>query len=113
MLISPSTRRSLLSRNKVEVSAIREPRAAKSFRAAADRIVRQESALPSVVSRLLAPSTLARRQIGSAADEWSIRLAALATLGQYDGLTFILDGPAGTRHGYNVGDDPGDDPATS
>ena len=32
------------------MSAIREPRSAKFFRAAGDRIVRQESALPSIVS---------------------------------------------------------------
>src|SRR5204863_10041943 len=95
MLISPSTRRSHFSRNKVEVSAIREPRAAKSFRAAGDRIVRQESALPSVVSRLLSPSVVAvRPRITGHADEWSVRLAALARLGQYDALTFVVDGAA-------------------
>lgn len=68
--------------------------------------------MPSIVSRLLAPSTLARRLLTGQADEWSVRLAALATLGQYDGLTFIADGPAATRHAYNVADDPADDVAT-
>src|SRR5947207_336171 len=105
MLMSPITRRSHLVRNKVEVSAIREPRAAKSFRAAADRIVRQESAMPSVVSRLLTPSVVAvRPEISGDADEWSIRLAALARLGQYDALTFVVDGAA-RRNGYNVVDE--------
>jgi GTP-sensing pleiotropic transcriptional regulator CodY len=111
MLMSPSTRRRHLARNKDEVTAIREPRAAKSFRAAADRIVRQESAMPSVVSRLLTPSVVVRPQIAGDADEWSIRLESLARLGQYDGLTFLADGVA-RREGYNVVDDPVADDAT-
>jgi GTP-sensing pleiotropic transcriptional regulator CodY len=111
MLMSPITRRSHRARNKVEVSAIREPRAAKSFRAAADRIVRQESAMPSVVSRLLTPSVVGRSEIAGDADEWSIRLAALARLGQYDALTFVVDGAA-RRAGHNVVDDPIGDDAT-
>jgi GTP-sensing pleiotropic transcriptional regulator CodY len=111
MLMAPRTRRLPLARNKVEVSAIREPRAAKSFRAAGDRIVRQESAMPSVVSRLLTPSIVARREIASDADEWSVRLAALATLGQYDAVTFIVDG-AERRTGYNIVDDPVAEDAT-
>jgi hypothetical protein len=89
---------------------IREPRAAKSFRAAGDRIVRQESAMPSIVSRLLTPPIVARREIAN--DEWSIRLAALATLGQYDGLTVLLDGTARSRHAYNLAEEPAGDVAT-
>src|SRR5256885_8239451 len=112
MLMSPITQRSHLLRNKVEVSAIREPRAAKSFRAAADRIVRQETAMPSVVSRLLTPAVVVGRpKTTSGADEWSIRLAALAMLGQYDALTFVVDGAA-RRKGHNVVDDPVADDAT-
>src|SRR5207248_9128185 len=106
MLMSPITRRSHRVRNKVEVSAIREPRAAKSFRAAADRIVRQESAMPSVVSRLLTPSVVAvRPKVAGDADEWSVRLAALAKLGKFDALTFAVDGAA-RRNGHNVVEDP-------
>jgi hypothetical protein len=60
---------------------MRDQRAVKSFRAAADRIVRQESAMPSVVSRLLTTPVAAARRIASDADEWPIRLAALAGLG--------------------------------
>src|SRR6266850_8390768 len=111
MLMSPSTRRRHLAFNRVEVSAIREPRAAKSFRAAGDRIVRQESALPSVVSRLLTPSVIARPAVADDGDGWTVRLAALAMLGQYDALTFIVDGAA-RRNGYNVVDDPIADDAT-
>jgi GTP-sensing pleiotropic transcriptional regulator CodY len=110
MLIFPTTRRHISRATKVEVSPIREPRAAKSFRAAGDRIVRQESAMPSVVSRLLTPSIAARPEISGDTDEWSRRLAALAMLGQYDALTFSIDG-ATRQHGYNVVDDPvSDDP---
>jgi GAF domain-containing protein len=96
---------------KFEVSAIREPRAAKSFRAAADRIVRQESAMPSVVSRLLTPSISANPHTVRDGDPWSTRLAALAALGQYDALTFIID-DATPRKTYNVADDPLADDAT-
>ena len=67
--------------------------------------------MPSVVSRLLTPSITARPATAGDADEWSIRLATLATLGQYDALTFIVDGAA-RRRGYNVVDDPVADDAT-
>ena len=93
------------------MSAITEPRAAKSFRAAGDRIVRQESALPSIVSRLLAAPVQARRHIASDGDEWSFRLAALATLGRYDGLAVLVDGAARSRYAYNIADDPTADAA--
>jgi GTP-sensing pleiotropic transcriptional regulator CodY len=94
------------------VSAIKEPRPAKSFRAAGDRIVRQESAMPSVVSRLLTPTVVARREIGTSADDWSLRLTALATLAQYDALTFVVDAPSRDRYAHNVADDPLTDDAT-
>jgi GAF domain-containing protein len=74
--------------------------------------VRQESALPSVVSRLLTPTVAAKRLIASEGEAWPVRLAALATLGQYDALTFLVDGPARDRYTYNVADDPASDPAT-
>lgn len=65
--------------------------------------------MPSVVSRLLTPTIVARRQIATQADEWAIRLAALAALGQYDGVTFLVDGPTRGRHAHNVADDPAAD----
>jgi hypothetical protein len=68
--------------------------------------------MPSIVSRLLTPPIVARRQIANDADEWSIRLAALAMLGQYDGLTFLVDGAARSRYAYNVADEPVGDVAT-
>jgi GAF domain-containing protein len=94
------------------VSAITEQRAVKSFREAADRIVRQESAMPSVVSRLLTTPNVSRHRIATEADEWSIRLAALSALGQYDALTFVVDGPARARYAHNVANDPLGDDAT-
>jgi hypothetical protein len=81
---------------------MREPRPAKSFRAAADRIVRQESATPSAITRLLAGRQPPRVSPNDA-DPWSIRLAALATLGQYDALRIV---GRDTSHAYNIGDDP-------
>ncbi len=67
--------------------------------------------MPSVVSRLFTPSIVVRRPIPSDVDAWSIRLAALATLGQYDALTFLVDGAA-PRNGHNIEDDPVADAAT-
>lgn len=58
--------------------------------------------MPSVVSRLLTPTIVAKRQILTDSDEWAIRLAALATLGQYDGVTFLVDGPERTRYAHNI-----------
>lgn len=93
---------------------MREPRAAKSFRAAGDRIVRQESAMPSVLSRLLTtPNVLdAPRSTAGDTDQWPSRLAALAALGQYDGLAIIVDGETGARSSYNVALDAADDATT-
>ncbi|OLC09299.1 MAG: hypothetical protein AUH39_04940 [Chloroflexi bacterium 13_1_40CM_67_9] len=93
------------------MSAITEPRAAKSFRAAGDRIVRQESALPSIVSRLLTAPVQMRPHVASDGDEWSKRLAALATLGRYDGLAVLVDGAARNRHAHNIANDPTGDAA--
>src|SRR5438552_4205444 len=62
--------------------------------------------MPSMASRIITTPTVARRRIGSEVDEWLIRLAALAALGHYDALTFIVDGPARTRYAHNVADDP-------
>ena len=67
--------------------------------------------MPSVVSRLFTPSITSGPEIKTGADEWSLRLAALATLGQYDALTFAVDGAARTK-GYNTVDDPVADDAT-
>ena len=67
--------------------------------------------MPTVVSRLFTPSITSGPLIKTDADEWSTRLSALATLGQYDALTFAVDGA--TQHkGYNVTDDPLADDAT-
>src|SRR2546425_8926142 len=59
-----------------------------------------------MASRLLTTPNVARHRIGTDADEWSIRLAALAALGQYDALTFIVDGPARPRYAHNLAGDP-------
>jgi len=89
---------------------VKEPRTGKSFRAAGDRIVRQESAAPSVVTRLLGAPAQAVREIRSDDDAWAVRLAALATLGQYDGLAFVVDEPLDMSQAYNVAGDPLADP---
>ena len=85
---------------------MKEPKATKSFRDAAQRIVRQESALSSSVSRLLGAPALSGRPATNDTDAWDVRLTALATLAQYDGLTFVtLDGAYATA-AYNLVGDP-------
>jgi GAF domain-containing protein len=85
---------------------LKEPRTTKSFRDAGQRIVRQESAMSPSVSRLLGAPALSRRRAASDADAWDVRLTALATLAQYDGLTFVTLGASHTSAAYNLTDDP-------
>ncbi|MGH2451660.1 MAG: GAF domain-containing protein [Candidatus Limnocylindria bacterium] len=74
----------------------------KSFRAAAERIVRQESSSPTDVLRLLGPAVDPARTIASEDDEWDVRLAALAAIGQYDALAFIASKPTRLMHSHNI-----------
>jgi GAF domain-containing protein len=90
---------------------LREPRTTKSFRDAGDRIVREDSALPPSVSRLLGAPALSARSGTTDADAWDVRLAALATLAQYDGLTFVNLASSDEPAAYNLVDDPTADPA--
>jgi hypothetical protein len=79
-----------------------EPKTAKSFRAAADRILRQESATPANVTRLLAPRGLVDRVIASEDDEWAVRLAALAAVGQWDAVAIVAQKPMKVSRTHNV-----------
>jgi GAF domain-containing protein len=81
---------------------LREPRATKSFRDAGDRIVRQEAAVSPSISGLLSAPALAPRGITTDADAWAVRLAAFATLAQYDGLTFVTLGRAEASAMHNL-----------
>ena len=81
---------------------MREPRTTKSFRDAADRIVRQESAFPDPISRLLGAPGLSARVVTTDADAWDVRLASLATLAHYDGLTLVTPAGADAPAAYNI-----------
>ena len=85
---------------------LRDPRTTKSFRDAAERIVRQESATSSSISQLLGAPALSARRVTSDVEAWDVRLAALATLAQYDGLTFVTLGSSKMSVAYNLDDDP-------
>src|SRR5256885_9170639 len=74
----------------------------KSFRVAADRIVRQESASPTDALRLLGSPPVGRRTIASEIDEWSARLAALSVIAEYDALAFMASKPVRMSHAQNV-----------
>lgn len=58
------------------------------------------------VHRLLGAPALSGRRATNDADAWDVRLTALATLAQYDGLTFVILGGAHTPAAYNLVDDP-------
>lgn len=88
---------------------LREPRTAKSFRDAGERIVRQESATSPSIGRLLGRPALTARHATTDAEAWDVRLAALATLAQYDGLTFVTLERSETAR-YNLIDDPMSEP---
>jgi len=76
----------------------------KSFRVAAERIVRQESASPTDVLGLLGSPTEPRRAIASEQDEWDARLGALRVIGEYDALAVVASKPAWMTHAHNVSD---------
>jgi len=76
----------------------------KSFRAAAERIVRQESSSPTDVLRLLGSAVLPARAIAGERDEWDMRLGALAALGEYDALAVLSSKPAALVRSHNVSD---------
>src|SRR2546428_13805154 len=52
----------------------------------------------------------AARAVTSDEDAWAVRLAALATLAQYDGLAIVVDDPVRVSRTYNVMGDPLADP---
>jgi len=85
---------------------LRDPRTTKSFRDAGERIVRQESATSSSISQLLGAPALAARRATTDAEAWDVRLAALATIAQYDGLTFVTLGRSNMSAAYNLAGDP-------
>jgi len=89
---------------------LRDPRTTKSFRDAGERIVRQESATSSSITQLLGAPALSARRVTSDAEAWDVRLAALATLAQYDGLTFVTPGSTSPPAGYNLVADPTTEP---
>ncbi|MEA2661063.1 MAG: hypothetical protein QOH08_635 [Chloroflexota bacterium] len=74
----------------------------KSFRAAAERIVRQESAAPTDVLRLLGSAVQPARAIAGEQDEWDVRLGALAALGEYDALGIVASKPLRLEHWHNI-----------
>jgi hypothetical protein len=76
----------------------------KSFRMAADRMVRQESASPTDVLRLLGSAPEPRRVVANDEDEWDARLAALRTIGEYDALAFMSTEPLRMTHANNISD---------
>jgi hypothetical protein len=77
---------------------------AKSFRVAADRMVRQESASPTDVLRLLGSAPERRRVIESEDHEWEARLSSLRMIGEYDAVAFTASKPVQMTHAHNVGD---------
>lgn len=89
---------------------LRDPRTTKSFRDAGERIVRQESATPSSISQLLGAPALVARRAATDAEAWDVRLAALATLAQYDGLTFVTLRNSNVSAAYNLAGDPTTEP---
>jgi GAF domain-containing protein len=110
MLSSPGRREESLWRlGCAEELVLRDPRTTKSFRDAGERIVRQESATPESISRLLGAPALSARRATTDAEAWDVRLTALATLAQYDGLTFTLRS-SNTSAAYNLAEDPTAEP---
>ena len=92
-------------------SFLKDAKAAKSFRAAGDRIFRQESATSPVVARMLGTPVVLSSEAQTDDEAWAVRLAAFATLGQYDALAFAIGEPIGLSRAYNLSTDPFAEPA--
>ena len=67
--------------------------------------------MSSPIGGLLSAPAISARRVITDADAWDVRLAALATLGHYDGLTFVTIGGAEAPARYNLVDDPALEPA--
>lgn|GEM_PF-2459496 len=78
----------------------------KSFRAAADRIVRQESAISASAEAqgLLSSVAERARSITNEQDAWDARLAALSALGTYDALAVMATAPVRLAQSHNIAD---------
>jgi GAF domain-containing protein len=63
-----------------------------------------------VVTRLLGAPVTATPKATSDDEVWAVRLAALASLAQYDGLAFVVDKPVRVSRAHNVPGDPLADP---
>jgi hypothetical protein len=63
------------------------------------------------ITGLLSAPTLSANRAITDADAWDVRLAALATLGHYDGLTFVTISSADAPARYNLIEDPALEPA--
>jgi len=77
---------------------------AKSFRVAAERMVRQEAASPTDVLRLLGSAPEQRRVIQNEDHEWQARLSSLRMIGEYDAVAFTASKPVRMTRAHNVGD---------
>jgi len=76
----------------------------KSFRAAAERIVRQEYSSASEPLRLLGAPEARPREVASDDDAWQMRLASLAAVGAYDGIVLIATAPTRFARSHNIAD---------
>ena len=91
---------------------MRDTRAAKSFRAAAERIVRQESATPSTVGRLLERTPVFTPPRATSEQEaWTVRLSGFAAIGEYDAFAITSEDPSTTSLRWQVREDPFREPA--
>src|SRR5262249_44738039 len=81
---------------------LNDAKTAKSFRAAGERILRNEPSVPPPIGRLLGTRALGERRVDNDDDAWSLRLAALADLAQVDGLALSADRPARLARAHNL-----------
>lgn len=87
-----------------------QPRIGKTFRAAADRIVRQESNAPAVITRLLGSPQLSGRDVWTDDDIWDVRLESFAMLSGLDALMVLPSTGPGRRRAHNLALDTADEP---
>jgi hypothetical protein len=79
-----------------------EAKTAKTFRAAAVRVMRQEFAGVDPTARFLGRRIRTDAVIVNEADEWSLRLRSLATMALWDGVAVVAKRPQVIARAYNV-----------
>jgi GAF domain len=81
---------------------VNEAKTAKSFRAAADRILLQQTSTDAGITRLLSSRAPSERAIETEDDAWAIRLTSLCALALWDAVVLVGESPTRIVRSHNL-----------